>query len=691
MEFNMKYWAYINNEILGPYEKEKLLELPVFSASILICPQTPVGEKTGDWKEASTYPEIAALISPALPGADKQAPGGASFQDPIAGQLTPGGNFMQASASEQPAPEKTPLQTPASDQLTPVKNPEQVPVSDQLTPNRAFMTSPAAEQPAPSNPIAAPVFGQLNPGRASMPATAADQPKHGIDIPQPAANLESQHHIFSADIPESKLKPLSFHPIDQAPPAAAPHMDVMNFEVSRLGVAKDPVKKEEQQPLPTFTTSNFDPISLSQINRRAEGPAADLPKQELPKPAAAEVRPPEIFSTAVPVSPAAEASPVISVKSRTQAEPIDKKALEEINSKLETLSRNSLTKQDIEPLKEKLRQLDEAIFSIKSDQSRRELADKMQSLENSLSEIKASLAQPTAPAPVTVFNPPLPAAPPETKKPAETAKSEIVDQGSSGKVSRLARLVKKALKSLITIVLLAAVALVFASVLKRFGVIDVTKFLPFRVPFLSSPLTAETQPQPAEAPAPQPFQNAAEAKQTQAQAGQPPAAPQAEPAKKDLSDEIIFFGRTYAPKAGGTTLENKIYEDAVTRKGDFNKTSWQAKEMQSGMFELDAVIPSMDGAGQLTYSYQVDYAKKTVQAMDDASAKPLDALLKGNQPAPAKSKARVKKGRQVKQARASAKPAGKQRTKQIKGKPATPADDEYEYVYEDEAGNTEEK
>src|SRR3989338_10718966 len=58
----MKYWAYVNNEILGPFEKGKLLELPSFSPSLLVCPQTPVGEKTEDWKEASTYPELSALI-----------------------------------------------------------------------------------------------------------------------------------------------------------------------------------------------------------------------------------------------------------------------------------------------------------------------------------------------------------------------------------------------------------------------------------------------------------------------------------------------------------------------------------------------------------------------------------------------------------------------------------------------------
>lgn len=59
----MKYWAYINDEVAGPFEKEELAKLPQFSNSLLICPQSPVGEKTQDWHEAATFPEISALIS----------------------------------------------------------------------------------------------------------------------------------------------------------------------------------------------------------------------------------------------------------------------------------------------------------------------------------------------------------------------------------------------------------------------------------------------------------------------------------------------------------------------------------------------------------------------------------------------------------------------------------------------------
>ncbi|MDT8287950.1 MAG: hypothetical protein RQ748_12645, partial [Elusimicrobiales bacterium] len=81
----MKYWAYVRNEILGPFEKEKLLELPEFSPSLLICPQTPVGEKTEDWKEASGYQEIAALIG----GPGGAAAPGDSAMPPAAGSGEP--------------------------------------------------------------------------------------------------------------------------------------------------------------------------------------------------------------------------------------------------------------------------------------------------------------------------------------------------------------------------------------------------------------------------------------------------------------------------------------------------------------------------------------------------------------------------------------------------------------------------
>jgi hypothetical protein len=61
----MKYWAYINDEIKGPLEKEEIMKLEGFNASTLICPQSPLEEETKEWKEASSFPEFATAATPA--------------------------------------------------------------------------------------------------------------------------------------------------------------------------------------------------------------------------------------------------------------------------------------------------------------------------------------------------------------------------------------------------------------------------------------------------------------------------------------------------------------------------------------------------------------------------------------------------------------------------------------------------
>ncbi|MEW6011992.1 MAG: hypothetical protein AB1602_01185 [Elusimicrobiota bacterium] len=69
----MKYWAYINNEIKGPFEKEELLKIEGFNNSTLVCPQSPVEEETKEWKEASNFPELA-IGNDAVSSSSNQAP-----------------------------------------------------------------------------------------------------------------------------------------------------------------------------------------------------------------------------------------------------------------------------------------------------------------------------------------------------------------------------------------------------------------------------------------------------------------------------------------------------------------------------------------------------------------------------------------------------------------------------------------
>ncbi len=95
----MRYWAYMNNEFLGPFEKEKLAELPNFSSSSLICPETPVGEQAGGWKEASTYPEVSAILTP--PASAPVKPRYPAAEPPLA--LTMRGSLILEPAAEPPA------------------------------------------------------------------------------------------------------------------------------------------------------------------------------------------------------------------------------------------------------------------------------------------------------------------------------------------------------------------------------------------------------------------------------------------------------------------------------------------------------------------------------------------------------------------------------------------------------------
>jgi hypothetical protein len=199
------------------------------------------------------------------------------------------------------------------------------------------------------------------------------------------------------------------------------------------------------------------------------------------------------------------------------------------------------------------------------------------------------------------------------------------------------------------------------------------------VPFLGEPKT--------EPPAPPPFQQTAGNAPAE-QNGQPQAAG---PAKKDLSPEVIYFAQKYSPRADGITLENRIYEDAAQKKGNINKSDWKAREKSGGLFELACVIPMLDGSGPLAYRYEVDYPGKTIKPMDKTAARPIDLLIKG--PAPSKQpRVKNKQGRTPAKGRPQAgqtpaRAAGQERTKAA-APAAAPADEEYEYVYEDDPAAT---
>lgn len=601
----MKYWAYVNNEILGPFEKEKLLELPSFSPSLLVCPQTPVGEKTEDWKEAATYPELSALLG-----------SGASLSVPKA----------------SPAPEAQP-----------------------------------APEPAPG-------------------------------------------HTF---------KPLVSSSIEQTPPAAH-GLGGINISVSSLGKAHS-VALPPEVSAPHQSSANFDPISLSQIVRRTENPhpeaapAAQEPLAKEPPPAFSgapiEAPEPAPASESPVFIPSAAPEAVTFPKPAAAAYAPDNGALDALAQKLDALARNAVTKQDfsaaMDPFNFKIDQMGEAVSAMKNSQFQREMMDKLAYLENALGDIKAAIkSAPAAAAPApaaemtkqqefklernsdTVFGVQSPSPQEARDKSAreaakeaakETAKqtakpAEIVDQGGS-KSSKIGNAVKKLVKLGVTLALLAAVLLGGVIGLKKFGVFDATGFIPFPLPFAVTP-AAQEQPAPEPKPAPQ---AAAQPQQGAQQAAQPEAQPQAK--APDLSPQIIYFTRTYRASPAGPSLEDKINDNAAAAGGDYSQVNWQVKQGGEGIFEITALVPAK--SGNLTYTYIVDYNKKSLLPADDAGKAAFAALS-----APAR-RANAAAGRGKKQHAAKLNPkkaAASAKTAKTAAPKAGKTADEYEYVYEEDDG-----
>jgi len=189
----MRYWAYMNNEVLGPFEKEKLAKLPNFTGASLICPETPAGGQTPDWKEASTYPEVsAALASPGqapVPVPVKTRP--AETESPLA--MTMRGSLIEPAAeplAPAVAPPKAAVVTPVPAPAT-TKRPAESPL---LMTMRGSLIEPVVTEPA----AAASAAFSLEPIPALKPAVI-ESPK---ETPQTVVPAKAQ--AMSENIPASR-------------------------------------------------------------------------------------------------------------------------------------------------------------------------------------------------------------------------------------------------------------------------------------------------------------------------------------------------------------------------------------------------------------------------------------------------------------------------------------------------------
>jgi hypothetical protein len=397
----MKYWAYMNNEILGPFEKEKLLELAEFGAAALICPQTAPGEKTEDWKEASSYPEVALLLN------------------------------LPAPSAATPSIELPP-QTAAGESL----------------PGELKHVSPVELEPL---------------------------------APQPSA-------VESSAIEVNHLKP-----------------------ADNAGKIEHPVND-----LVKSVQNSTDPMTLSEINRKVESISIvheerHDPEQSLAQQQIIEKAPEYVILQDPKKAPYAAGLETGAGQERFPSNP--GAAAPRAGTSPLTLGELNL---QLDPLRQKMDQLQLAISSMGDARSLRDLPAKLTAIEISLSEIKTALSraefsrgaagpsrQTAAPeiAKLESGYAHEPASEPQKKKIDEPKKEasapEIIDTGR--KSSKVTGIISKLFKFLLSLVLFAAVAAGTLIGLKAAGVFDVSKYLPFPLPFISTAEAPTPVPEDAQA------------------------------------------------------------------------------------------------------------------------------------------------------------------------------------------------
>lgn len=680
----MKYWAYVKNEILGPFEKEKLLELPEFSASLLICPQTPVGEKTEDWKEASGYPEIAALLG---------GQGGAAA--PAA--MPPATGLGEPSPlSPSPSPAVSPLGEPSS--LSPAPS------------------SPAPEEAAPASGETAGGSLQLEPRADSAPKAGAGGLKHLNPTPMNPTLTEHKEAGGNFDIPVVKLSgELSGHgkighpgtiqsdelhqgdaapaPASPAPEAAAPQEAMSAPEAAAAAPAEpSPAAEPAAQAAPAEAKNfspSFDPISLSSIGGRNKPPEAAPSAQ------------PEIQAPEPAASPAPQ-------QAAAPAQPFDPAVIEEIikrNLKL-AVSPPPDIRSHLDPLVIKIDQMGEILSSMRNSQFQQEVLGKIRLIEDSVSELRRMVGDkqgpPAADKPAEkpkssgLFGFGAGAAkkePPPAEKapePEPSKETEIVDEGSKGSASGAGAVVKKILRGIVTLVLLAAVLGGAAFMLRNLGIFDVTPYIPFAIPGLTPAAVPAAADETAQTEAPPPVQELGPPEVQQ-------KAPELPDPAADLSPEIVFIARTYSAKEGGDILESRIFADAIQKNGDINLIDWKVSPPEGDNYKTDAVIPLKDGKGSLTYSFVVERGNKRVTPGNFQAKQVMQALFGQKTAAPPavkKPARRTTRPARRTPAKTTPKPAPKPAPKAAPAAAeAEPAeDDEYEYVYveEEEAGGGDE-
>ncbi|MBI4056269.1 MAG: hypothetical protein HY399_01830 [Elusimicrobia bacterium] len=163
----MRYWAFINNKVLGPFEKEKIKEIPGLGTNTLLCPEGHRGDQSGDWQPANMIPDISSL-----------------FQANQLPRLS-SGSSTQTAPTEKPsfAPPKNRESTPVP--FTPPRNSSPPPIAREEI--FASQSTPSPIQKPPEDPQAKHKISELE---ESLRQAQAKMSKQEQDIQALANRLD---------------------------------------------------------------------------------------------------------------------------------------------------------------------------------------------------------------------------------------------------------------------------------------------------------------------------------------------------------------------------------------------------------------------------------------------------------------------------------------------------------------------
>lgn len=636
----MKYWAYVNNEILGPYEKDEIKALPAYSPSLLICPQTPVGEKTEAWREVSSCPDFSESTVIDSPVISEHIP------DQIeTGSLQIDHNFSMSNSGR--------LKSARIGQLQPL---------DPISPSSSGIHS------IPTNKLE-------RSGRIKISDTwnlaAAEQ--------QEAANPAQQAEITPAAAPEAAS------PAMEQPPVQDAFTDLYNIGNDTPAAATE-TNAEAPAAAPSIEPSlTIEPMGgMTAPAPAAQQPLGAMPMQNTQEFSLGDPKTPAPAVQPVFQQPAASAAPTIQPQQQTAFIEAERAEIEGLKQQINNISQNTVTKEDftmsVDPIKMKLDQFDDMFASIRNNQNQQQedLMSKLNSLENALSSLTSNMGQvqqnnfePMPQQSMGTFESVsltpadsmkgyensaslTPADPSESLKKEGKKKKEVIqDSGAKAESTNIIVLFFKWIfKLIITLVLLIALLVAAAIGLKKYGVYDVSttlvNLINQYVPQCKNtivPMLLEENDWKA---------GNSETSKDGEQAGEPkaeevPGTDTGAMLTPEQEASALSAVKEFRKAENGPMLEEKL-KDIPGYKDE----GWKVNPGESdGIYE--AVLSILEPEAK-SYSFVYNEADKTVSGKDEESQKIIDSL-DASAAVPAKTKRRGRKGKKAASEAASAEAA----------------------------------